>query len=359
MHKARLDKLRARMEQAQLDALLITSPVNRTYMTGFTGSAGLVLVTHGEAYLITDFRYMTQAPQQAKDYQVLEHQPADLLRPVKETLHQLHINHVGFEQQHVTYAEFLSYGKQLSGIELKPVQGIVEQLRAIKDEQELTIIQEAADLADKTFSHILDFIKPGVKELDVALEIEMFMRKNGATSSSFDTIVASGERSALPHGVASDRTIGMNEFIKLDFGAYYHGYCSDITRTVYLGKLTDKHKDIYRIVQEAQQTALDQLKPGMSGREADAAARSIIEQYGYGEHFGHGLGHGIGMEIHESPRLSKASDVVLEPGMTVTVEPGIYIPNFGGVRIEDDVVMTDSGIQIYTHSTKQLLVLEP
>jgi Xaa-Pro aminopeptidase len=358
MHKARLQKLRARMEQAQMKALLITSPVNRKYMTGFTGSAGVVLITLEQAYLITDFRYMIQAPEEAKAYEVLEHKPGQMLGPVEEKLNALHIDKLGFEQHHLTYAEYVQYSKALQGKQLIPVSELVEQLRAIKDVMELKVIQEAAELADRTFSHIQAFLKPGAKESDIALEIEFFMRKNGAASSSFETIVASGERSALPHGVASDRILGMNEFVKLDFGANYQDYCSDITRTVFLGKPTDKHKEIYTIVQEAQQTALDKLKPGMTGKEADAAAREVIKKYGYGDQFGHGLGHGIGMEVHEAPRLSPQSNVVLEPGMVVTVEPGIYIPQFGGVRIEDDVVITETGIQIYTHSTKQFVVLE-
>jgi len=187
--------------------------------------------------------------------------------------------------------------------------------------------------------------------------MEVFMRANGATSSSFDTIVASGERSALPHGVASDRIIGNNEFVKLDFGAYYKGYCSDITRTVFIGKPTEKHLEIYNIVLEAQLHTLEHLKAGMSGVQGDALARDVITSYGYGDLFGHGTGHGIGMEIHEDPRLSRFSDKVLTPGMTVTVEPGIYIPDFGGVRIEDDIVITESGIQILTHSTKELILL--
>jgi Xaa-Pro aminopeptidase len=219
-------------------------------------------------------------------------------------------------------------------------------------------MQEAADLADQTFTYILTKLKPGVSENEIALEMEIYMRKHGATSSSFDTIVASGERSALPHGVASDRLLQANEFVKLDFGAYYHGYCSDLTRTVVLGKPTERHKQIYDTVLEAQLLALEKLKPGMTGREVDAIARNVITKAGYGDHFGHGTGHGLGMEIHEAPRLSLLSDTVLEPGMVVTVEPGIYIPGFGGVRIEDDVVITENGIRILTKSSKDFTVVD-
>lgn len=196
-----------------------------------------------------------------------------------------------------------------------------------------------------------------MKESDIALELEVFLRSGGAASSCFDTIVASGERSALPHGVASDRVIGSNEFVKLDFGALYRGYCSDITRTVAVGQVSDKHREIYDIVLEAQLHALEHIRPGMTGKQADALARDVIAKHGYGDRFGHSLGHGLGMEVHEQPSLSVRSDIVLVPGMVVTVEPGIYIPGFGGVRIEDDIVLTDDGIRILTSSTKQLITL--
>ena len=184
------------------------------------------------------------------------------------------------------------------------------------------------------------------------------MRQNGAASVSFETIVASGERSALPHGKASDRVLKSGEFVKFDFGAYYKGYCSDITRTVVLGKPTDKHRQIYDIVLEAQMNALEHMKPGMTGKEADALTRDIIKRYGFGDYFGHSTGHGLGMEVHEAPRLSTLSETVLVPGMTVTVEPGIYLPDFGGVRIEDDVVVTKTGVQRLTQSTKDFIIID-
>jgi len=218
-------------------------------------------------------------------------------------------------------------------------------------------MREAAVLADRTFSHILTKIRPGVTERELDLQMEMFMRENGATSSSFETIVASGERSALPHGVASSRVLQGNEFITFDFGALLNGYCSDVTRTVVLGEASDRHREIYGIVLEAQLNALDKIRPGMTGREADALTRDIISSYGYGENYGHSTGHGLGMEVHENPRLSKLSDDILKPGMVVTVEPGIYIPGFGGVRIEDDIVITETGIEIITSSTKELTLL--
>lgn len=357
MQQARIDKLRLALQEQGLKAILITNATNRLYMTGFTGSSGYVLITDTKAYLLTDFRYMTQAPAQAPAFEVVEHAPR-AMDTVKQLLDQLGIKKVGFEQNDLTYGTYLSTAQALTGIELAATDGIVEKLRIIKDAAELAVIQDAADLADRTFTHILNFLKPGAKEKDIALEIEMFVRKNGAASTSFETIVASGERSALPHGKASDRILQTNEFVKLDYGAYYNHYCSDITRTVVIGKPTDKHKEIYNIVLEAQLEALDKIKPGMTGKEADALCRDVITHYGYGDYFGHGTGHGIGLEIHEEPRLSKTGHTVLTPGMTVTVEPGIYLPGFGGVRIEDDIVITETGIRIITQSSKDFIVLD-
>ncbi|PWW05673.1 Xaa-Pro aminopeptidase [Paenibacillus cellulosilyticus] len=356
MTSARLDRLRDKLSQDGLEALLITYSHNRKYVSGFTGSSGMLLVTEQDSWLLTDFRYMTQAAEQAPAFDLIEHAAKPIVT-VRDLLESKSIHKLAFEQDHVTYAEFAAWTEQLGSIELQPVSGIVEGLRLIKDEAEIAIVQEAAELADKTFQFALGIIRPGISELEIALEMETFMRKGGASGPSFETIVASGERSALPHGVASERMVGTDEFVKLDFGAYYKGYCSDITRTVVVGTASERHREIYNIVLEAQLHALANIRPGMSGREADALSRDIIARYGYGDNFGHSLGHGIGLEIHEMPRLSKLSDSILTPGMIVTVEPGIYIPGFGGVRIEDDIVITDTGIKILTSSTKELIEL--
>lgn len=356
MTMERLNRLRKQLEELGHDAILIGSSHNRRYISGFTGSSGYVLVTHDKAVLLTDFRYRVQAKEQAQGLDIIEHGTSPL-DEVRELLRNWGMKKLAFEQEHVTFAEHARWSAALQDVALVPAAGLVEKLRMIKDEAEIAVMQEAADLADRTFSYITGLIRTGMRERDVALEMEVFMRTGGATSSSFDTIVASGERSALPHGVASDRVIGTNEFIKLDFGAYYNGYCSDLTRTVVIGQPTDKHREIYDIVLEAQLHALANIRPGMSGLEADALARDVITKHGYGDMFGHGTGHGLGMEIHEAPRLSRLSDTILTPGMTVTVEPGIYLPGFGGVRIEDDIVITESGIKILTSSPKELICL--
>ncbi len=363
MSKHRLDRLRSVLQRTGTEALLVTSALNRKYMTGFTGTSGFALVTaRGDAVLLSDFRYRTQAPEQSPDYRFAE---TDQMKPyltLHEVLRELGIRRLGFEQQHVTVGAHAAMNRELEGIELVATDGLVESLRMIKDEGELAVIREACKLADDTFSHVLPMLKPGVSERDIALEIELFMRRRGASGTSFETIVASGVRSSMPHGVASDKRLGAGELVTLDFGALYNGYCSDLTRTVYLGggdsAALARAKEIYDIVLEAQLAALAVLKPGMTGAEGDKAARDVIERYGYGAMFGHGTGHSFGMEIHESPRLNRTGAVVLEPGMVVTVEPGIYLPEFGGVRIEDDVVLVEGGIEVLTHSSKAFTILE-
>ncbi|WP_276351979.1 M24 family metallopeptidase [Cohnella caldifontis] len=357
MPNERAKRLREKIAEAGGQAIVVASEVNRRYLTGFTGTHGVVLLSPDKAALLTDFRYRLQAGEQAKGFEIIEH-GRDLNATIAETLGAWGVTKLLFEDRHVTVAEQALWAKAFAPAQLQPAGGIIEGLRMVKDAGELAVMQEAADLADRTFRHILGFIKPGVSEIEIAAEMEYFMRKNGATGPSFNTIVASGERSAMPHGVASEKKVGRDEFVTLDFGAYYKGYCSDLTRTVFVGTPTDKHREIYSIVKEAQQYALDHLKPGMTGREGDALTRDIITRYGYGDHFGHGTGHGLGMEIHEEPRLSLTCDTVLAPGMMVTVEPGIYVPGFGGVRIEDDVILTDNGIQILTRSPKELIVLD-
>ncbi|WP_274651767.1 M24 family metallopeptidase [Paenibacillus humicola] len=356
MANVRVAGVKEKLASLQIDGLLVTNPVNRRYLSGFTGTSGYLLISGGGNWLLTDFRYMTQASDQASGFTVVKH-GTRMIDSVKELAASAGIKKLGFEQEHVVFADYAAWKTALDGVELVPVSGIVEQLRVIKDTTELAIMRDAAALADETFRHILGFIQPGVRETDVALEMETYMRARGASSTSFQTIVASGERSALPHGVASDKVIGKGELVTLDFGAYFGGYCSDLTRTVMVGAPSDRHKEIYDIVLEAQLTALAGIKPGMTGREADALARDVIVKYGYGEQFGHSTGHGLGIEIHEEPRLSANSDQSLEPGMTVTVEPGIYIPGFGGVRIEDDIVITPDGNALLTSSPKEFIVL--
>lgn len=353
---ARLARLRNKLNEKQVDGMLVTSAVNRRYLSGFTGTSGYLLVTADQAVLFSDFRYRSQAPAQAPDFTFVEHgqKPQETIR---DKAREFGVRRLAFEDHDLTVADHHRYAEAFPDTELVPAGKLIEDIRMVKDEAELAVMREACAIADRAFQHMLDVLKPGVTERAAALELEFFMRKEGASGTSFETILASGERSALPHGTASDRVLGSGEFVTLDFGAYYNGYCSDLTRTVVLGPATDRHREIYNIVLEAQQAVLDGIRPGMTGREADKIARDIIGKHGYGDQFGHGTGHGLGMEIHEEPRLSLSGNIVLEPGMTVTVEPGIYVPDFGGVRIEDDIVITDSGADLLTHAPKDFIVI--
>jgi len=351
----KIEKIRQQFKDLNIDSLLITNPFNRRYVSNFTGTAGVVLITEEKSYFITDFRYTEQAVKQAIGYEVVEHS-GTVQEEVKRLVEETGLKRLGFEENDLTYAQYLSYEKIIQA-EFVPVSNVVEKIRLIKTEDEIKILKEAADIADAAFKHIIEYIRPGLTELEVSNELEFFMRKCGATSSSFDIIVASGARSALPHGVATDKVIEKGDFVTLDFGAYYKGYVSDITRTIAVGNPSDQLKEIYQIVYDAQMKAMDEICPGLTGKEADAIARDYIASKGYGEYFGHSTGHGIGLEVHEGPSLSKRSDLVLEAGMVVTVEPGIYLPGVGGVRIEDDTLITPSGNETFTHSTKELIIL--
>ena len=351
----KLKKLRQSFEEHHIDALLITSGYNRRYITGFTGTAGVAIVTQDKAVFITDFRYTQQAQKEISGFEIVQH-TKPIMEEVGLQLEKMGVKSVGFEKDDMSYAMYEVYQKAVKS-ELVPVSGLIEKIRLIKTEQEIKIIKAAADIADAAFSHIITYISPGKTELEVSNELEFFMRKQGASSSSFDIIVASGLRSALPHGVATDKIIEKGDFVTLDFGALYNGYVSDLTRTIAVGEPSEQLKEIYQIVLEAQLKSLDEIKAGMSGIQADAVARDHIKSKGYGDAFGHSLGHGIGLEVHEGPGLSFRSETVLEPGMVITIEPGIYVPGVGGVRIEDDTVVTATGNDKLTHSTKELLIL--
>lgn len=348
-------KLRSEFHNVGIDGLLIASPYNLRYISNFTGTSGAALISTEKAKFITDFRYIEQAKKQCTGFEIVN-QGASIAKEVAQQIKELGIKRLGFEQDYVTYAQFKMY-EDIFEVELVPVTGLIEKLRLIKSGAEIKILKEAADIADAAFKHIIDFIRPGITELEVANELEFFMRGCGAASSSFDTIVASGYRSAMPHGVASEKVIEKGDMVTMDFGAYYKGYVSDITRTVAVGKPDPKLEEIYNIVLEAQLRGMDGLKAGMSGKDGDALTRDYITEKGYGDYFGHSTGHGIGLEVHEGPALSMRSDTILKPGMVVTVEPGIYIPGLGGVRIEDDTLIKENSNEALTHSTKELLIL--
>jgi len=350
----KINKLREVMNQKGLEAVVILSPYNRRYLSGFTGTSGSLLITQDKSLLITDFRYIQQANDQAQDFEVIN-QEGPMLSKINDLIKEGQYKNVGVESHLITYNEYQALNTD--AVELSSIESVIETIRMVKDEFEIKLIQKAADIVDETYEHILKWVKPGMTENEVNNEMEMFMRSKGATCSSFDTIVASGHRGALPHGVASNKVIEEGDMITLDFGALYEGYVSDVTRTFAIGQPKEEMKKIYNIVLEAQLTALEQIKPGMTGKEADTIARDIIKSYGYGEQFGHSLGHGIGLEVHEGPALSQKSDIVLEENMCITLEPGIYVDGLGGVRIEDDVLVTKNGLQRFTKSSKDLIIL--
>jgi len=348
----------AMLEQRDLPAILITGATNRRYLSGFTGSAGMLLIHRGGGHLITDFRYVEQAGREAPDYSVEQHR-GQAGEALADLLAELGIQRVAFEPRHMPYSQYEELGRDIPGVSWYPADGLVEAVRLVKEADEISRIRRAAALADAAWEEILPAVRAGRREQDIALDLEFVMRRRGAQSLSFPLIVASGERSALPHGRASAKELEQGDFVTVDYGAVVDGYASDATRTVVIGPPDDRQREVYEVVRRAQEAALEALRPGKTGAEVDAVARSIIDDAGYGQYFGHGLGHGLGMEVHEGPRLSQVhGEDRLEPGMVVTVEPGIYIPGWGGVRIEDLVVVTEQGCEILTSPTKELVVQE-
>jgi len=352
----RLEALRAKLSEQSLPALLVMKDPNRIYLSGFTGSSGILVVTAEAAVLITDGRYTEQATQQAAGFRVVIHTES-MVASVKQTLAELGVSRVGFEKDHWTVSQYETWSKALAPVELLGVEGLTESLRRVKDGEEIRRMRQAQAITDQAFRHILGFIQPGMKETDVALELEYTMKKLGAEDLAFETIAASGPRSALPHGRASDRVLENGDLLTLDFGCMYQGYCSDMTRTVMIGEPNDKQREIYDIVLQAQLAGVAAVGPGVSGRDVDRACREVITAHGYGEAFSHSTGHGVGLLIHEGPAASVRSEDILQPGMMVTIEPGIYIAGFGGVRIEDLVLVTESGHDVLGNSPKDLIIL--
>jgi Xaa-Pro aminopeptidase len=355
-NELRIGKTRAALQANNVPALLITNRDNVGWMSGFTGSSGFVVVTPDRALFATDFRYVEQATAQCPGFEIVK-LATSAPDEIATILRDLHPREIGFEADHLTVQLFDTYRAALPAtMGFVPTKQIVSTLRQVKDAEELATIERAVQLADCTFQHIVPFLKPGAVERDIMLEMEWFMRKHGA-DVAFDTIVASGPRSALPHGRAAERVLQPGDFVTLDFGARLDGYCSDITRTVVLGEPTERQREIYGIVIRALETAIAAIRPGAEGKKVDEIARDLITEAGYGDNFGHGLGHGLGRAVHDGPGFSKKSELTLAEGMVLTVEPGIYIPGWGGVRVEHDIVVGSTGARILDESTIDLLAL--
>lgn len=343
------------MKKDSIDGVFLIGDYNRNYLSGFTGNESFSFITEKEAIFITDSRYTEQAGIQVKDYEIVQYSN-NIFDFVADLIDKHGIEKLGIEEDIISLANYNCL-KGKTKCDLVPLKGMIENIRIIKDSVEIEAIRKAAQMADRAFQHMVEFIKVGMREIEVALELEFYLKKLGAKELSFPSIVASGVRSSLPHGEPTDKVIGNGEFLTLDFGCIFNEYCSDMTRTVVLGEPNNKMVEIYNIVKEAQIMALESIKPNVPVSEVDLKARNYISDKGYGEYFGHNLGHGVGRQIHEAPKVSRLSDVILQSGMIITDEPGIYIPDFGGVRIEDLVLVTDTGYEILSKSTKELIVL--
>ena len=354
-HAARRAALVALLAREGVDALLVAHPPNVRYLTGFTGSAGLLLVSSQHTTLVTDFRYATQAPQEATGVDVVVER-VNLWDRLGRLLGQVPVDTLGIESTVLTVrdAERVS---ALTRSRVVPAPDLVERLRASKTPDEVEAIRAAAALAHEALAEILPGVRAGRRELDIAAELEAALRRRGSEWHPFPTIVASGPRAALPHARSSEREVRSGEFVLIDFGAQVDGYCSDITRTVAVGRADDRQRAIYGLVEEAQARARSGVRAGMPGREADALARDVIAARGFGDAFGHSLGHGLGLEVHEGPRLSQTSEAPLPGSAVVTVEPGVYLPGWSGVRIEDDVHLGPDGPCLLSDGRTELIEL--
>jgi Xaa-Pro aminopeptidase len=357
VYSKRLASTRKAMRTNRLDGMIVTGLANVRFLCGYSGSSGLLWITRHASVFFTDFRYQEQAKREVKASQKVIIQKS-LLDDLLATPSVAKARRIGYESGHLLCSQLDRLSKGIPAKRLVPTSGLMESARLVKDVGELHKIAKAASIADRAFSAIQKFIKPGVSERAVANQLDYYLKRFGADKPSFDSIVASGPNSALPHAQPGERRFRRGDFLVLDFGARHQGYCSDMTRTVCIGKPTDRHLEIYRLVHRSQAQGLRAVRPGVRGREADGAARAVIEGAGYGKYFGHGLGHGVGLEVHEGPRLGKTSEDVLRPGHVVTVEPGVYLPGWGGVRIEDLVAVTERGCRVLSGSTKKLISIE-
>jgi len=328
---------------------------NQRYLTGFDSSLGCLIILKERVIFLTDSRYIDAAKEELSEIE-LEKIDSKPVETTAELVNNLEIKTIAIDQNDVSLALFNKLNDRLEGIEIVQLDGALGEIRREKEKEEIELHEKAARIADEGFSHLLDIVEVGMTENEIALELEFYMRSNGAEDISFPPVVAVGEKSALPHAKPGDDEVSRDNLLLVDMGAKCDGYCSDLTRTVYFGDPTPKVREIYNIVLKAQRTGLNELGPGVSARVAHQKASKVIEEGGYGDHFGHGLGHGVGLDVHEGPRLSKTSDDTLKPGHVVTVEPGIYLPGWGGIRIEDMVRITEDGYERFSHAPKNEII---
>ncbi|WP_053368005.1 M24 family metallopeptidase [Bacillus sp. FJAT-27245] len=357
----RIIRLREKFNELGIDGMMISHPWNRLYMSGFTGGNGVLLISETEAKLITDYRYVEQAQNQAKDYEIVLHaghtgHKGRIFDEVAVQVKEMNIRKLGFEQEHLSFGFFRKIQNQFP-TELISLSEVIETLRMIKSEDEIEKLRVAASVTDQAYLHILNFIRPGITENDIAGELESFIKKNGCSTTSFPPIVASGYRSSLPHGRASDKRIEKGDMITIDFGANYQGYWADISRVVAVGEPAPELRNIFDVVLSSFENCVAALRPGLTDQEVDFLMRETFIQKGYNECSGTGTGHGIGLEVHEAPLFSILKDKTLAENMVITVEPGIYLKGLGGARVEDVILITKNGREVLTPSTKELIIL--
>ena len=355
------EKLNALMNENALDALLVSDGYNMRYISGFTGATGYLYLSGKRKVVLTDSRYTLQAQEESESrgFTVLEVNRANGGYPkvLAGLVREDEVAKLGFEDNAMYYSQVEELKGEMENCQWIPMGDKLSMFRQVKTPDEIACIAKAEAIGDAAFSYILGELKPGITELEVAAKLEYFVKTHGASGMSFETIVASGLHSAMPHARPTGKPLEKGEFVTLDFGCIYEGYCSDMTRTVVIGKANEKQREIYNLVLEAQRAGLETVRAGLPCNQVDQAARGVIEKAGYGQYFGHGLGHNVGLEIHESPMLSPKDSTILLAGMLESVEPGIYIPGFGGVRIEDLIVITEEGHRNLTSSVKELLEL--
>jgi Xaa-Pro aminopeptidase len=350
VYEQRLARLRAALQAAEMQCLLVSTPTNMRYLSGFTGSYGALLVSQDAAVLISDFRYRFQAAEQAPGFRFVEIQR--WVPGVAGAIRELGCATIGFESAHLTYQTHAQMAAELEGARLLPTEGAVEKLRMVKDAGEIRRIEHAADISSAAVEYVLSLVRPGVSERELALAAEDYIRKEAGADLAFDPIVASGARAAQCHAEPGARELATGDMVVMDVGAKWEGYGADITRTVAVGAANAQQREIYSVCWRAQNAALNEVKAGANCAALDHTARSIIDDAGHGESFGHGLGHGVGLDTHELPRLTRGEDVPLSANMTTTVEPGIYKPEVGGVRLEDLILVTLDGCRVLTHAAK-------
>lgn len=355
-----MKELIEQFDSLKIDGLMITGDWNRRYLSGFTGSNGVILITRLETRLITDYRYFEQAKSQTECNVILhaDHtgHKEEIFDEVAKQANEMGIARLGFEQQHLNYGFYNKIKNLLTSI-MVPTYDVVEDLRMVKSKEELDKIKAASEITDYAYLHILKYIQPGMTEMAVSDELERFIKENGGTTTTFSPIVASGLRSSLPHGRASEKVIENGDMVTIDFGANYKGYWADISRTVALGEPSLRLKEIQEVVLTSFQHCTQNIKAGIKDREVDKLMRDSLIESGYDKYSGTGTGHGIGLEVHEKPLFSVRSEKVLKVGMTITIEPGIYVPQIGGARVEDVLLITEDGCEVLTPSTKELIIV--